>query len=210
MGSLIHQLWLYMRTRKKFWLLPTLIMAAVVGAFVTVTKGTAVAPFIYAIFSDCVALCEYSDFSAFYHDSAAALVVDGDDRRPRPRKSASPARSTTPSFPRAGGSPIASRPAASSSTNVDQVVFYDKPLLKFERLLETYLAFAPQGFAARSARRLPIWLREKLFQERLLRDGAAAFCARLQGRRKAGVRRASPEPRRLAPSFPRPSTRPRS
>jgi hypothetical protein len=38
MGSLIHQLWLYMRTRKKFWLLPTLIMAAVVGAFVTVTK----------------------------------------------------------------------------------------------------------------------------------------------------------------------------
>jgi hypothetical protein len=39
MGSLIHQLWLYMRTRKKFWLLPTLIMAAVVGAFVTVTNS---------------------------------------------------------------------------------------------------------------------------------------------------------------------------
>src|SRR5258708_28584868 len=51
---------------------------------------------------------------------------------------------------------------------VDHVVFYDKPFLKFERLLETYLAFAPRGF--RSFRMaLPLWLKEKLFQKRLLR-----------------------------------------
>ena len=52
--------------------------------------------------------------------------------------------------------------------DVDHVVFYDKPFLKFERLLETYLAFAPQGF--RSFRMaMPLWLSEKLFQKDLLR-----------------------------------------
>jgi hypothetical protein len=50
MSSLLRQLWLYMRARKKFWLLPIFVMAAVVGAFIVMTKGSAVAPFIYAIF----------------------------------------------------------------------------------------------------------------------------------------------------------------
>ena len=53
-------------------------------------------------------------------------------------------------------------------SGVDYVAFYDKPFLKFERLLETYLAFAPRGFASfRMA--IPVWLREKLFQKDLLR-----------------------------------------
>src|SRR5258708_23026911 len=53
--------------------------------------------------------------------------------------------------------------------DVDHVVFYDKPYLKFERLLETYLAFAPRGFDSfRLA--IPLWLREKLFQKKLLRN----------------------------------------
>jgi predicted NodU family carbamoyl transferase len=52
---------------------------------------------------------------------------------------------------------------------VDYVAFYDKPFLKFERLLETYVAFAPRGF--RSFRMaIPLWLKEKLFQKQLLRD----------------------------------------
>jgi Family of unknown function (DUF5989) len=50
MASLVHQLWRYMRVRKKFWLLPILIMAAVVGGFIVFTQGSAVAPFLYAIF----------------------------------------------------------------------------------------------------------------------------------------------------------------
>ncbi len=58
--------------------------------------------------------------------------------------------------------------------DVDNVVFYDKPFLKFERLLETYLAFAPSGF--RSFRMaIPLWLREKLFQKQLLRDELKKF-----------------------------------
>jgi carbamoyltransferase len=58
------------------------------------------------------------------------------------------------------------------------VAFYDKPFLKFERLLETYLAFAPKGF--RSFRMaMPLWLKEKLFQKQLLRDELRAFRSRL-------------------------------
>ena len=171
MGSLIHQLWLYMRTRKKFWLLPTLIMAAVVGAFVTVTKGTAVAPFIYAIFLS-ASLMRVLVLSAFYHDSAAALVVDGtiaaaaqEERFTRKKNDAEFPRAAVAYCLEAGGVEL---------DEVDQVVFYDKPLLKFERLIETYQAFAPKGLSSfRTA--LPIWLREKLFQERLLRDELRRF-----------------------------------
>lgn len=104
--------------------------------------------------------------SAFYHDSAAALVVDGaivaaaqEERFTR--------RKHDPRFPRnavaycleAGGLTLA---------DVDHVVFYDKPFLKFERLLETYLAFAPRGFASFKMA-MPVWLREKLFQKSLLK-----------------------------------------
>ena len=71
-------------------------------------------------------------------------------------------------------SPIAWRRRESVWTAVDYVVFYDKPFLKFERLLETYLAFAPNGF--RSFRMaIPLWLREKLFQKRLLHDELKKF-----------------------------------
>ena len=82
--------------------------------------------------------------SAFYHDSAAALVVDGEivaaaqeERFTRKKHDAG--------FPANARSRIAWPRPASSSTSVDYVVFYDKPFLKFERLLETYLAFAPRG-----------------------------------------------------------------
>jgi len=103
--------------------------------------------------------------SAYYHDAAAALIVDG-----RIEYAAQEERFTRvkhdPDFPR---SAIRScfettgiRPA-----DVDLVAFYDKPFLKFERLLETYLAFAPRGFTSfRQA--LPLWLKEKLFQKSLL------------------------------------------
>ena len=93
----------------------------------------------------------------------------------RRRRSASPARSTTPASPstpsryclEAGGIDLG---------GIDHVVFYDKPFLKFERLLETYLAFAPRGF--RSFRMaMPVWLQEKLFQKGVLRDELARMPA---------------------------------
>jgi carbamoyltransferase len=104
--------------------------------------------------------------SAFYHDSAAALVRDGEivaaaqeERFTRKKHDSG--------FPNQAVDYCLSADGIGVD-GVDHVVFYDKPLLKFERLLETYLAFAPRGL--RSFRMaLPLWLREKLFQKDLLR-----------------------------------------
>ncbi len=103
--------------------------------------------------------------SAFYHDAAAALVVDGDvvaaaqeERFTRRRHDAG--------FPR-NAVAFCLDAAATDLDGVDLVAFYDKPLLKFERLLESYLAFAPRGFRS-FALAMPLWLREKLFQKSLL------------------------------------------
>ena len=105
--------------------------------------------------------------SAFYHDSAAALVVDGtlvaaaqEERFTRKKHDARfPEHAVTYCLEHAG----------LKLADIDHVAFYDKPFLKFERLLETYLAFAPRGFRSFSMA-MPLWLREKLFQKTLLRD----------------------------------------
>ncbi len=106
--------------------------------------------------------------SAFYHDSAAALVVDG-----RVVAAAQEERFTRikhdPAFPaRAVASCLAE--AGLAAADLDWVGFYDKPLQKFERLLETYLAHAPGGFRS-FAQALPVWVREKLFLPRELARG---------------------------------------
>jgi carbamoyltransferase len=108
--------------------------------------------------------------SAFYHDSAAALVTDGrivaaaqEERFSRKKNDSG--------FPRRAIEYCLSE-AEIGLGAVDYVVFYDKPFLKFERLLETYLAFAPRGLNSfRIA--LPIWIKEKLFQKQLLRKQLA-------------------------------------
>src|SRR5476651_2721353 len=105
--------------------------------------------------------------SAFYHDSAAALIEDGhlvgaaqEERFTRKKHDAAfPEKAVQYCLDTAG----------IKMADVDYVAFYDKPFLKFERLLETYLAFAPRGFNSfRMA--MPLWLKEKLFQKTLLRD----------------------------------------
>jgi len=105
--------------------------------------------------------------SAFYHDSAAALVVDGEivaaaqeERFTRKKHDSR--------FPRHALEYCLAE-AGISLDQVDLVAFYDKPFLKFERLLETYLAFAPRGFESFKMA-IPIWLREKLFLKDLLHD----------------------------------------
>ncbi|MBK6805273.1 MAG: carbamoyltransferase [Betaproteobacteria bacterium] len=103
--------------------------------------------------------------SAYYHDSAAALVVDGrieyaaqEERFTRRKHDAAFPREAVRNCLETTGV----RPG-----QIDLVAFYAKPFLTFERLLETYLAFAPRGFASfRQA--LPLWLKEKLFQKSLL------------------------------------------
>src|SRR5579871_6644819 len=113
--------------------------------------------------------------SAFYHDSAAALLRDGEvvaaaqeERFTR--------RKHDPSFPNRAIEYCLSE-ANIDIDDVDVVAFYDKPFLKFERLLETYLAFAPRGFSSfRMA--IPVWLREKLFQKDLIRRELKAYAGK--------------------------------
>jgi carbamoyltransferase len=110
--------------------------------------------------------------SAYYHDSAAALVCDGEivaaaqeERFSRKKHDAGfPANAVSYCLAEGGV----------GLDQVDYVVFYDKPFLKFERLLETYLAFAPRGFQS-FAQAMPLWVREKLFQKSMLRKELARF-----------------------------------
>lgn len=104
--------------------------------------------------------------SGFYHDSAAALVEDGrivaaaqEERFTRKKHDAG--------FPE-NAVAFCLKQAGIGLRDVDRVVFYDKPFLKFERLLETYVAYAPRGFQSFS-KAMPVWLREKLFQKDLIR-----------------------------------------
>jgi carbamoyltransferase len=110
--------------------------------------------------------------SAFYHDSAAALVEDG-----RIVAAAQEERFTRkkhdPSFPK-NAIAYCLEEAGAKLDEIDHVVFYDKPFLKFERLMETYIALAPRGF--RSFRMaIPLWLKEKLFQKSLLKGELKQF-----------------------------------
>lgn len=105
--------------------------------------------------------------SAFYHDSSACLLHDGkiiaacqEERLSRKKHDSEfPAKSIVSCLAHAG----------ISVSEIDQVVFYEKPFLKFERLLETYLAFAPRGFRS-FQKAIPLWLKEKLFQKKLLQE----------------------------------------
>ena len=103
--------------------------------------------------------------SAFYHDSAAALVVDGkiiaaaqEERFSRKKHDSK--------YPAKAVEYVLSEGKLNLS-EIDHIVFFEKPFLKFERLLETYLAFAPLGFKSFSMS-MPIWLREKLFQKKFI------------------------------------------
>ena len=103
--------------------------------------------------------------SAFYHDSAAALIIDGkiiaaaqEERFTRIKHDSSYPSNAINFVLEFGGLEIG---------DVDSIVFFEKPFLKFERLIETYLAFSPRGFQS-FIKSMPIWLKEKLFQKKFL------------------------------------------
>ena len=105
--------------------------------------------------------------SAFYHDSAAALVVDGDIAAAAQEERFS-RKKHDPGFP-AHAIAYCLQEAGLKAEDLSYIAFYDKPLTKFDRLLETYLAFAPAGFQSfRMA--MPLWLKDKLHMRRTLRQ----------------------------------------
>lgn len=108
--------------------------------------------------------------SGYYHDSAAALVIEGDiiaaaqeERFSRKKHDAR--------FPQSAIS-YCLQEANISLNELDQIIFYDKPLVKFERLLETYLSYAPKGFRSFIAA-MPVWLKEKLYLKTILKQELA-------------------------------------
>ena len=105
--------------------------------------------------------------SAFYHDSAATIIIDGkivaaaqEERFTRKKHDAS--------YP-FNAIEFVLQFANLNLSDVDQIVFFEKPFLKFERLLETYVAFAPSGFKS-FCMAMPLWLKDKLFQKKLIFD----------------------------------------
>ena len=103
--------------------------------------------------------------SAFYHDSAACILIDGkiiaaaqEERFTRKKHD--------PNYPH-NAIEFVLKYVNLKLSDVDQIVFFEKPFLKFERLLETYVGFAPKGFVS-FAKAMPLWIKEKLFQKNLL------------------------------------------
>ena len=112
--------------------------------------------------------------SAFYHDSAACLIENGEiiaaaqeERFTRKKHDAG--------FPH-NAIKYCLKEANITADKIDKVVFYEKPFIKFERLLETYLAFAPKGFTS-FAKAMPLWIKDKLFQKQsLVRELKSVLC----------------------------------
>ncbi len=105
--------------------------------------------------------------SAFYHDSAAAIIINGEIMAAAQEERFSRIKHD-PSYPFNSVNFVLNTTNLKLS-DIDHIVFFEKPFLKFERLLETYMAFAPSGFKSFSFA-MPIWLREKLFQKKFLFD----------------------------------------
>ncbi|NBO66198.1 MAG: hypothetical protein EBU88_15385, partial [Acidobacteria bacterium] len=103
--------------------------------------------------------------SAYYHDSAAALLVDGQIAAAAQEERFSRVRHDS-SFP-LGAINFCLNYRGLRPSDIDYVVFYDKPFLKFDRLMETYLAFAPRGLR-NFITSFPVWIKEKLFQKSVI------------------------------------------
>ncbi|MCD8488340.1 MAG: hypothetical protein LRZ84_16785 [Desertifilum sp.] len=133
--------------------------------------------------------------SAYYHDSAAALVCDGEIVAAAQEERFS-RKKHDPRFPQHAIT-YCLREAGISIQDLDYIAFYDKPLLKFERLLETYLSYAPRGFRSFLAA-MPVWLKEKLYLKSLLKKELSTLggCTR-KDLPPPDVHRTSPISRRL-------------
>ncbi|MFM7672960.1 MAG: carbamoyltransferase, partial [Candidatus Fonsibacter sp.] len=103
--------------------------------------------------------------SSFYHDSACALLIDGEIKAAAQEERFTRIKHD-PSFPKNAIAYVLKENNLRLK-DIDHIVFYEKPFLKFERLLETYLGFSPKGFASFSMS-MPLWLGEKLFQKKLI------------------------------------------
>ena len=145
MIDILKELWLFLRVRKKLWMTPIIMVMILLGGLLVLAQGSVVAPFIYTLFWFDFSVMYILGISAFYHDSAACLLKDGqiiaaaqEERFTRKKHdSAFPSNAIKYCLLEAGV----------GAGEIASVVFYEKPFVKFERLLETYLAFARNDLA---------------------------------------------------------------
>ena len=159
----LKEFWEFLKVRKKYWLVTNF------NSFSNIwwidnfsTRFGSSAFYLYNIL-----VSKILGISAFYHDSAASILIDGkiiaaaqEERFTRKKHDSS--------YP-FNAVEFVLKFSKLTLKDIDYIVFYEKPFLKFERLLETYLAFAPKGFQSFS-KAMPVWLRDKLFQKKMLMD----------------------------------------
>lgn len=152
----------FLLSRKKYWLVPLFLTLLLLGFIIIFSSGTAVAPFIYTFFLNMKIL----GISAYYHDSSAVLINDGYILAACQEESFTRVKHDA-SFPHHS---ITECLNISNTTvnDIDAIVFYEKPFLKFERIVETFLSSAPRGFNL-FRKFIPVWLNDKLFQKKLLK-----------------------------------------
>ena len=174
--TILIELWRFLKVRKKLWLAPFVAVLLIFGGLLILAQAPSWL-LLYTHFSS--TFLEHSmhiiGISAFYHDSAACLLSSGtivgaaqEERFTRIKHDAS--------FP-INAIKFCLNYAGLQPDEIDFVVFYEKPFLKFERLLETYLEFAPRGFGS-FASSMPLWIKDKLFQKRnIIKQLEESICA---------------------------------
>ena len=145
--SFIRELFEFLKFRKKLWLSPIVIVMVILGGLLVITQGSVLAPFIYTLFQE--VFIYILGISAYYHDSAACLLK-GDQLIAAAQEERFSRKKHDSRFPKQSIN-YCIEEAAIKPSDIEVVVFYDKPFTKFERILETYLAFAPKGFKSFSS-----------------------------------------------------------
>ena len=163
----LKDLWNFLRIRKKFWLIPVIIIMIIIRCSTVGFVRFSTCPlYLHHILGSTFMPIYILGISAYYHDSAAAIICDGEiiaaaqeERFTRKKHD--------DGFPQNAVAYVLDE-AGIDYKELAAILFYDKPFIKFERLLETYHAFAPRGLVSFLAA-MPIWIKDKLFIKRKLR-----------------------------------------
>ena len=158
--QVLVEFWEFLRYNKKYWIAPIVVFLVLAGLILVLAQATPLAPFIYTSSRAARRMTAILGISAFYHDSAACLVIDGEivaaaqeERFTRKKHD--------PGFPSHACRYCLSE-AGLKPSELTLVGFYEKPLTKFDRLLDTYLDYAPRGWSS-FIQAMPLWMKEKLW-----------------------------------------------
>jgi len=163
----LRDMWGFLRVRKKFWLLPIMITLLCWELLLCLLVDLRLHHLFTRYFKGVTDVRCHFRIVAYYHDSAAALLVNGEIIAAAQEERFTREKHTSV-FP-ANAAKYVLEEGGIDISDLDAVAFYDKPYLKFERLLETYHGFAPQGLKSFLSA-IPVWIKEKLFMRKMLKE----------------------------------------